>query len=264
MSEKPSKGQQKQNANNSYQLPSVNLTVSNALPNVRSTETILTEFDHNKMFVKRKLENNWSKYDELPEDESNEQMLAANFEDMLLGPKTIGSHFTFNSEKHWNVETSDTSISQAQTDLFTLNLKLLKYGLGALPFNIRQDYPFDFCTDNPFLDRLKTKTDFNDSSDLVQQFAEIDARIRTSKPATSVEVRDNSKDQEVKGHTLPHILIPSSTSNTTVRGLTGDITSKVDSNEDVTAKHLPKPDPPVPIKSIENIQGWLDDILNNG
>lgn len=274
--EKPSKNQQqKQSSNESYppSLPSSKPSTSNALPNVQSKETILTDFDYSQTFSKRKLENNWSKYEELPDEEDNEQLLAANFEDMLLGPKTVGNHFTFSSEKHWDhLDANDASFPQTQTDnLFKLNLNLLKNGLGTLPFDIRLGYSPELFNDDEIadittkagcFDRFVKKTDGEVGEDLVQKFARIDAKIRGAKGEVEAEIVP--VETKVSESVQPSSsIVPIPLSNVMI-DTSAASESKAGSNEDKAPKQVPKPVIPAAPQAIENIQGWLDDILNNG
>lgn len=236
---------------------------------MQSKETILTDFDYNQTFSKRKLENNWSKYEELPDEEDNEQLLAANFEEMLLGPKTVGNHFTFSSEKHWdNLDANDASFPQTQTEnLFKLNLNLLKNGLGALPFDIRLGYPPELFNDDEItdittkagcFDRFVKKTDCDDGDDLVQKFAKIDAKTRGAKAEAEVVKPKRDDPLRQTSSNLPKPLSNVVINTTAVSG------SKAVANEDNAPKQVPKPVIPVVPQAIDNIQGWLDDILNNG
>lgn len=230
------------------------------MPNVQSKETLLTEFDYNRMFAKRTLESNWSKYDELPDDEDNEQMLAANFEEMLLGPKSVGGHFTFSSERHWN-DLDAQQPSSAHEDLFKMDLNLLKNGLSALPFDVRLGYDetlFDSdeladitiragCTD-VHAPRQKTQKAIEDV-DLITEFERID-KLKIDDDAPSV----------LNKH-VPELRVGSNESKA--------------SSSNASQKAMPPPPLPpttkaspakvnIPAQSIDNIQGWLDDLLNNG
>lgn len=248
--------------------PSRNINVN--LPNVQSKDTILTDFDYNQTFAKRKLESNWSKYDELPpEDDDNEQMMAANFEEMLLGPKTIGSHFTFSSEKHWDsMDAQDVQLQPAQIhgELFRLNLSSLKSGIDALPFDVRLGYAEHMFDSTEIVDISSRAGCFDRfvrvagnagkrEVDLISVFAGIDAKSIVSAATRACQSSQSAgeiiKLQSTKNNrtsNLPAVL--PSASNTEKIG------SKSKSNVAQPAAEM--------THSIENIQGWLDDILNNG
>lgn len=250
------------------------------LPNVQSKETILTEFDYNHMFTKRKVESNWSKYDELPEDEDNEQMLAANFEEMLLGPKTIGSHFTFSSERHWDNLDVDHQFQQSHgihEQLFKLDLNLVKNGIGALPFDVRLGYPEAMFNDSELaditsrvgcFDRFVRKAEIagRNDVDLISEFELIDAK---SKMNASANVSDEESSKSAKERiNLPYTkIVPSSGSvaNDPTSTLLCSIKTTTVAGEKLATKlNVAKPAAAIASQSIENIQGWLDDILNNG
>lgn len=123
---------------------------------MQSKETILTEYDFSKEFSKRKLQNNWSKYEEMSTEEENEQMTAADFGAMLSAPKSIGTHFTLNSEKHW-LESNENDENPAAAGTifakrFQLNLATLKNGVGRLPFYVRNRCPKDLFTQDEIVD----------------------------------------------------------------------------------------------------------------
>lgn len=109
---------------------------SHDLPAVQCKDTLLLNYDHNQQYSKRILVNNWDRYDDSADEEDNAQMSAASFEQILCASKSVGNHFTFASERNW--------LQDAQmdaTDLFQLNVTNLKNGLGRLPFYIRQGIP---------------------------------------------------------------------------------------------------------------------------
>lgn len=115
----------------------------------------MTDYDLRKEFSKRKLESNWSKYDEISDEEENEQMKAADFGAILLAPKSIGTHFTLKSEKHWDQSNENDDSTAAGTifsKLFQLNLVTLKNGVGRLPFYMRNDCPKEIFTDHEIAD----------------------------------------------------------------------------------------------------------------
>lgn len=249
------------------------------LPNVQSKETLLTEFKYNEMFSKRKVESNWSKYEDLPDEEDNEQLLAANFEEMLLGSKTIGSHFTFSSEKHWDNIEADGSLQQSHginDRLFKLNLNLLKSGLGGLPFDVRLGYSEDMFNGLELgdiaqrvgcYDRLVKKEVDNDDMDMITRFEKIDAKAANAANATSSDIIVGHKSIEKNISTAKeNVVVGQSTPATNASNTSFPISSSKPSPAAVT-NETPKPIKPaitVAPQAIEHIQGWLDDILNNG
>lgn len=228
-------------------------STSTDLPNVQSKEIILTEFD-NQTFAKRKVENNWSKYDELSEDDDNEQMMAANFEQMLLGPKSIGGHFAFSSEKHWDNLDADGQMSQAHgghEQLFKLDLNSLKSGISGVPFDVRLGY-------------VETMFDANEMADITNRAGWYDRFVRGSDKSDKTQRDLTAEFKQIEA----------------ILKAAGTTTSQPQAIATLSAKN-PAPPPvkllptvsmqapvpaqvAIPAQSIENIQGWLDDILNSG
>lgn len=83
-------------------------------------------------------------------------MKAADFGAILLAPKAIGTHFTLNSEKHWDQSNDNgDDLSAAGTilsKLFQLNLTTLNNSVGRLPFYMRNDLPKEIFTDHEIAD----------------------------------------------------------------------------------------------------------------
>lgn len=238
---------------------------------MQSKEVILTEYDHSQSFSKRKLESNWSKYDEIPDEENNEQLLAANFDEMLLGPKVAGGHFTFAAEKHWDtMDAADSSLTTNSINdkLFKLDLNRLKSGIGSLPFDIRLGYPEDIFNAAEIGDMthrvacydrfIKTSGKGHQNVDLISEFAKIDAR--SSSGMSKAAVKPIVKKELDTGKSIgavenpPKTVAPCSSSSAK---------TQVENKPALVGNKGPSTIAATP-QSIDNIQGWLDDILNNG
>lgn len=63
-------------------------------------------------------------------------MPEADFKELLAAATSVGEHFRFNSEKNW--ESSDSSYNRSE--YFQLNLVELTQSLGTISFYERQDY----------------------------------------------------------------------------------------------------------------------------
>lgn len=84
-------------------------------------------------FSKRTLTTNWSKYEEEANlTDENDQL--ADFENILVTPSSVGSHFVFSTERNWENNTEATS------QYFKLNILDLAKTLASLPFYVRQGY----------------------------------------------------------------------------------------------------------------------------
>lgn len=204
----------------------------------------------------------------MPDEEDNEQLLAANFDEMLLGPKVASGNFTFAAEKQWESMDNNLPTNSINDKLFKLDLNRLKSGIGSLPFDIRLGYPEDIFNATEIGDMthrvacydrfIKTSGKGHQSVDLISEFGKIDARSSSeiSKAAVKPIVREdlNTETNLRATEIQPKTVAPSSSSLTK---------SQVDSKPVLASNKGPSTIAATP-QSIENIQGWLDDILNNG
>lgn len=65
----------------------------------------------------------------------NEQLCAADFENLLVTPASVGSHFVFSTERNW-----DNNSEVLTSQYFKLNVLDLAKTLASLPFYVRQGY----------------------------------------------------------------------------------------------------------------------------
>lgn len=77
----------------------------------------------------------------------NEQVAAADYEQLLLAPKSVGSHFVFSNEKNWNLPTDDDpSLFGGQH--FRFNLADFERQMATIPFYVRQGYDPNLFSDD--------------------------------------------------------------------------------------------------------------------
>lgn len=111
----------------------------------------MLDYDHNAQYSKRKVLSNVERYKELSDDDNDEngQMSAADFQQLLSASTSIGDHFTFAAERSWaqNDEFSASDEGSMAIELFKLNISNLKNGLGRLPFHLRQGLDVTLFTD---------------------------------------------------------------------------------------------------------------------
>lgn len=219
------------------------------MPAVQCKETLQLDYDYNQQFTKRKIESNWRKYDEQPDEEENPQMLAADFEKILLAPKSIGSHFTFASERDWSQPNDETESKNAAA--FQLNLNSLKNGACQLPFYLRHDLSLEMFTKEEIDDMDSRANAVDDAS-------------------TKKQMVEKKKDPAIIVKSVPAKPAMASTSGSGQRPTksiqpTDEITKLAKSTDAISLKPTETKAKTVPKakgKSNEDIQEWLDDILN--
>lgn len=235
------------------------------LPPIQSKEVLLLDHDYGRAFTKRKVESNWDKYEDLSDDDgdSNPQMMAANFDKILSAPKAIGEHFTFASERAWEQAVdADAESSADTTDLFKLNLSNLKNGVGRLPFYLRNDLPLDLFNDDEITD-MNFRANYYDNENQKPQTKRT-GDVKSLMESLGAKVYAQSNDVR-----LPECSVGTSSQKTNVK-LSKSITDLAESTASLT---IQKPAPqhstttapmgkPKGSNESENIQDWLDDILN--
>lgn len=235
---------------------------SSDLPAVQCKDTLLLDYDYNQQYSKRKLVNNWDRYAELSDDEDNGQMSAADFEQILSASKSIGDHFTFASERSWMQN------DESNVDLFKLNVGNLKSGLGRLPFYIRHGLSQDIFSEGELAD-MDYRVNFFES--------------RTEKPAKeSINqnllnlLTDTKKEPKKPEANDPLEELLQKTSSIAVSkpppvALSPTIRKPATASSPTIRKPAPSSSPTIrkPVaaststnQKTENIQDWLDDILN--
>ncbi|XP_058060044.1 uncharacterized protein LOC131210769 [Anopheles bellator] len=237
-------------------------------------------------YSKRQIEQNWTEQRELPkgrnDDSDDEQLGAADFEKLLELPASSGGHFLLSSEKHWLEPDSGlpgTDEKDRFGQYFHIDTKQLRTSLGAIPFY--QRYGYDealFGARELNLMRQKAETiaqklnqantnmnNFTDSQK-VKETTSLPERPRptpclvgsmalpkeTSKPSDPYNVtRETDAVVEKKFDAL--------TIEQTITQVTAVET--VPETSIVKPEHSPKSVPPSTKDTKEDIQQWLDDIL---
>lgn len=219
---------------------------SHDLPAVQCKETLLLDYDH-QYYSKRKLSNNWNRYDEPSDDEDNAQMSAANFEQILSASKSVGDHFTFASERSW-LQNEDSQMDA--TDLFKLNVAHLKNGLGRLPFYIRQGIPKDVFDASELTD-MDYRVNFfeNDNEPKQTSINQNIVNILTETKIGKGSVSD-AKKSTIESDPLEEL-------RTTQSKPLAQLPSAVASRPNQTKGSRKE-------EKTGDIQDWLDDILNEG
>lgn len=236
------------------------------LPPIQSKEVLLLNHDYGRAFAKRKVESNWDRYEELPDDDDdNPQMMAADFDKILLAPKSIGEHFTFASERAWQQDVdadAESSTDKQCTDLFKLNLSNLKNGVGRLPFYLRNDLPLDLF-DNDEITDMNFRANYYDSE---KQKPQTKSTGDVVSMPTILGAKEHAQSNEVR---LPEYSVATTSEKTNVK-LSESIINLAESTASLTIEksspqHSTTPtsmETPKGSNKNENIQDWLDDILN--
>lgn len=226
-------------------------------------------------------------------------MNAADFGAILLAPKSFGTHFTLKSEKHWTQPSeNDEDVNAAGTifpKLFQLNLTTLKNGVGHLPFYIRNGCPKELFTDQE-ITRMEQKVSYmgekentkplntysqnilsllrsNDQEGVKKSIVseatlkkgestEGSSRLTTDLSAGSIRGVNSDLLDEI----FDDLNISTNTPKTIVKTEQNPATSKKTDNvskSTVEVKHESKSTVKSDKKQ-EDIQDWLDDILNEG
>lgn len=230
------------------------------MPSIQSKEVLLLEHDYGRAFAKRKVESNWDRYAELSDDEDNPQEIAADFEKILLAPKSIGEHFVFSSERAWEhtVNTgAETNADCQPNDLFQLNLGSLKNGVGRLPFYVRNGLDLDLFSDDEITD-MNFGANYNGDNNKKQKTQTIGVGCLNSM-AEKMRYRESVQRSGMKmvesidtSNLQSSVKLPESTKKLAESTLPLPSQSQV-------AKSIGKPETPT---KTTNIQDWLDDILN--
>lgn len=228
------------------------------LPAVQCKDTLLLDYDHSKQYSKRSLVNNWSKYDDIPDDDDdNAQLTAADYEQLLAASKSVGDHFTFAAERSWLHSDAQTEEGSLAGELFKLNISNLENGLNRLPFYVRQDLKEDIFTNEELRDidyRAnewgKTKQKPLKENKTNQNVFSTSANVKSLDTSVNIKSRDDVK--------LPSVAeIAPKLSELTLK--TKSMPSPSSSGAIQSKSNSP---PTAPSKKTEDIQDWLDDILN--
>lgn len=236
------------------------------IPPIQSKEVLLLHHDYNQEFTKRKVESNWDKYAELSDDEDNTQLMAAKFDKILLAPKSIGEHFTFSSERAWEQAAdadAECNADSQSNDLFKLNMKNLKNGVGQLPFYLRNDLPLDLFIDDEITDmNFRAKYYENNEKQKTQSKSAGGPELMTKQ----LDAKESLQRNEENSHE-EFIGVKTHSKGKANVSLAENITKLAESNASLTLSTQSQATKTneKPMSSIESgaIQDWLDDILND-
>lgn len=239
------------------------------LPAVQCKDTLLLDYDYSKQYSKRNVVRNWDKYAELPDDDDdNGQMSAADFEQLLFASKSIGDHFTFAAERSWleNDDQNQSDDNSIAADLFKLNISNLTNGIGSLPFYLRQGLDKELFTEDEIRDMNKKVKYVENEAKQALKIIPSSANVPTSakeEKKNSNAISESTKTIEVK---LPTQENPTKTFADT------ELINKLTETKLTPTTMIPNASNPITsllsdtakVKSnkTEDIQDWLDDILN--
>lgn len=274
---------------------------TNDLPAVQCKDTLLLDYDHNAQYTKRKIESNADRYKELSDDDEDEngQLSAADFQQLLSRPASTGDHFTFAAERSW-LQSADTDTSDdgsMVSNLFKLNISNLNDGLARVPFYLRQDLAIDLFTKEELTD-IHYRSDFFES-DQMQQNLRLPAsdqvnqklldclksnvggqQVAGKKLNTTVESKmESSKKVDVKSFAetelaelLQQTKVQEPSKNVASTSKVAQISKPIPTtisaakastpNKTAQAEPVSSSSSKTNLSRTEDIQDWLDDILN--
>lgn len=195
-------------------------------------------------YSKRSISSNWRE-NESPEDDENDELIDDDNEQMnfqSLQKASYGSHFTFSSEKQWETE---KPLSEITSDYFTINLKLLKGGLSTIPFYKRMEYDPSLFTN----EQLKQMNDEGERNE--KEYQNILKNYEKNKHKASTSIKTNNND----------VLDEISSTNSKIIEILKDEKTATE-NLPIGNEKSEKSDNPAQDDKKENIQEWLDGILD--
>lgn len=251
------------------------------LPAVQCKDTLLLDYDYSKQYSKRTLVSNWDKYAEPDDDDDNAQLTAADFEQLLSASKSVGDHFTFASERSWlqSDDSNATNDSSMAGDLFKLNISNLKNGIGRLPFYLRQGLPKELFTDDEIAN-MNYRVNFNEcnqkpskpsaGNEINQNLLNILTNKNVDEKSTEKEKNKVDHQNSKKDVSVPtrKVEVKSSTQGTFAQSskeaeLIDQLTDiKLTPTTVAAPINPPASDAKTKTNQTEDIQDWLDDILN--
>lgn len=224
----------------------------------RSNDTQIESENETNSFNKRTLTTNWSKYEETDPIDDSEQLGAADFENLLVTPASVGSHFVFNTERNWenNIEATST--------YFKLNVTDLSRTLSSVPFYERQGYAAELF----------------DSAEIREMDKKARQMQQTLRKNSNTLVKPKQKSLD-KENASPEVVLNVETPMPDKTALT-NLTQPIDDTDELNALleftvHPISSITKVPLESIANlkittpastkanadIQQWLDDIFDD-
>uniref|UniRef100_A0A182SEX8 Uncharacterized protein n=1 Tax=Anopheles maculatus TaxID=74869 RepID=A0A182SEX8_9DIPT len=245
-------------------------------------------------YGKRQLQQNWTEDRDLPSSDSDTddgQLQAADFEKLLELPPSTASHFLLSSEKRWlqpDTELPGEDEKNRYSELFRIDTKLLNASLGCIPFYERHGY--DQTLFSPLeLNLMRQKAEIN-TKQFEQKFAEqlpaktqpgpISRNIKESmplpkkpqpapcfvgafaKPKESIAVK-SAETKHVPTDVVPIQPIETKMKELTVNPKPSENVTKVVPTAGKTVQPVTtKPPPSTTNDTKEEIQQWLDDILD--
>lgn len=222
---------------------------SHDLPAVQCKDTLSLDYDYHAQYSKRKIQSNSDRYKELPDvddedsEDENGQLSAADFQQLLSRPVSSGDHFTFAAERSWlqNPDEEKSDDGTMASNLFKLNIPNLNDGLTRLPFYLRHDFSTDLFTQEELNDMAERAESRIESSKKISNDLSIETELVKRLQQTNVQEASKST--------------ASSSNSAKIKTSTSAVPA---SNKTVTSKPATK----AKVSDTEDIQAWLDDILN--
>lgn len=199
------------------------------------------------------------------EKEAEDDYEAPDFQEVLSAPP--GAHFQFSDERKWSKELDEELYTSKS--LFTLDVPAIMENITKLPFYIRADMDKKHFTDSEIskmdeaYGELASQPDFpaenvkpSISSTPAQQSNSCQIMDPSEQSQSNQTIREVNSNTPPKIQSSPHTLGPRSSNIGPSKPHSPDLRqSNPQSN--------PLPSKPAPTKTTEDLQDWLDDMIND-
>lgn len=217
-----------------------------------STENLTVDCENKKKYEKRKLVNNWKKYEtalsDLESTDSGDELPKTNdFEFLLSNASSDNSRFQFKSEKLWSAQENPFS----KNELFNLDLGLLCSGLACVPFYERIGLdPSELSESERIRCDEEAKNNLEIYNPIRQKFLE---KLMSPKSSACVESQNSNKEEKFF-------------LNKNISDEASKLTDSPDNrNNNVNKKDkelLSTPNNKTVFSENEDLENWLDSVLD--
>lgn len=114
---------------------------------VATTPLVVIDDRYSKRLIEPNL-NSYRNISPIDSGSDDEQLNAADLEKLLYMPPSAGGHFFLSTEKHWEAEAEEQTITSGKTGqyghYFQVDTKKLNTSIRSIPLFERNEYPKDF------------------------------------------------------------------------------------------------------------------------
>ncbi|KAH8265156.1 hypothetical protein KR044_004153, partial [Drosophila immigrans] len=192
------------------------------------------------------------------DENARAQLRAGDYKQMAQFPSLGGGHFTFGAEKEWNnIAEGQTQLhTKAASSYFTLNLGLLNAGLQTIPFHKRMDYPSSMFTRR----QIVAQTEAAERAERTYQERVLrELNANGQRQASSAKSRPPSAVKEP----APAAVVEPPDELDELLALTNSQLELTPTTVPTPAPAtLPKPATPASAASKNDVEQWLDSVLD--